>query len=120
MKNMKIKNFELEILVNEINDLLLRTDDFITKFKLFNLMESIKTNYDVFEKVKKEIYLKFGEQKDDRIEIKPENIDDFQKDFNELMNQEVELSVTPIPLNVFQNIKVEKNKIHTVIFKFIE
>lgn len=63
------------------------------KIKLNRLAEEVNKEVSLFEKAKKDIFTQYGEEKDNQLIIKPENIEVADKELKEVIESEVELDI---------------------------
>lgn len=63
------------------------------KIKLNRLAEEVNKEVSLFEKAKKDIFTQYGEEKDNQLVIKPENIEIADKELKEVIESEVELDI---------------------------
>lgn len=67
-------------------------------FRLQKFLKLVNAEYETYEKLRLELFKRYGEEKDDQMMIKPEFISDFTVEMNDLLSQEI--STTLIPINV--------------------
>ncbi|NGX63817.1 MAG: hypothetical protein KR126chlam6_01231 [Candidatus Anoxychlamydiales bacterium] len=72
-----------------------------------SVMNSLLTSviYALEEK-KQLLFIKYGEEKENKISIKQENVKTFTKDIGDLLDIEVEIEVTKVKLNDLGDIKL--------------
>jgi hypothetical protein len=63
------------------------------KIKLNRLAEEVNKEVSLFEKAKKDIFTQYGEEKDNQLVIKPENLEVADKELKEVIESEVELDI---------------------------
>lgn len=63
------------------------------KIKLNRLAEEVNKEVSLFDKAKKDIFTQYGEEKDNQLVIKPENIEIADKELKEVIESEVELDI---------------------------
>lgn len=71
-------------------------------FRLQKFLKLVNTEYEVFEKFRLEMFKEYGEEKDDQLVIKPESLTTFTNEMNDLLNQEVEVSLIPTKLSALE------------------
>lgn len=62
-----------------------------TAYHLMKLIDQANKELEPFGKVRQELFQKYGEEKDERITVKADNMEAFKQEMEELENQEVEL-----------------------------
>lgn len=77
-----------------------------TAYWLNKDIQKLNNEFLIFDELKKKLFEKYGENKDNQIIIKPENIESFQKDFNELLKSEIEVEIHKIKLEMLGEIKL--------------
>ena len=91
-------------------------------FQRLNLL--VASEVKLMEDAKKDLYEKYGEKHDDgSITVAAENIEEFSKEFNELMSAEKEIDVkdlwsTDLTINDFSSI--ETDEVYTIFFKLFD
>lgn len=80
---------------------------------LARLVKAFKEDYLIYQEKEKEIIEKFGEIREDgRFFIKNENIEEFNSEFGELLDYELELDIEPVKIS--SNIQIDANTIIAV------
>lgn len=99
--------------------------NFILKYRLDKLILAIATEKTAFFEMQKELAKKYGKEVDGNITIDKEidgkpnpNYDKFQKENEELLQEEIELSYKPLPLKGMEDI-VNSQK-YSILYDFIE
>jgi len=78
-----------------------------TAFRVTRMVRKINDIFQDVEKQRVALVEKYGEQaKDGNYKVKNENITMFQKDFSELLNEEVEVDIDQLLLEELSNIKI--------------
>jgi hypothetical protein len=72
-------------------------------FQISSMVDEIDTHLQKFEEFRVELVKKYGEKTENGIEVK-NNVDEFNKEINDLMNAEVTVNITPVDMDVFMNI----------------
>jgi len=75
-------------------------------FKLGKLIKPLNEEYKIFAENKKKLFTKYGEEEKGQVKIKPENTKAFTKDFEELLNIEVEIDIPKIKVDDLGDIKI--------------
>ncbi len=70
-----------------------------TAFKLYKIVERLNRELESFEKAQKDLFARYGEEKDGVVTIEKDNQDAFGKEMAELLATEVELEIQPIKLD---------------------
>jgi hypothetical protein len=72
-------------------------------FQISSMVDEIDTHLQKFEEFRIELVKKYGDETENGIEVK-NNIDEFNKEINDLMNVEITVNITPVDMDVFMNI----------------
>lgn len=76
---------------------ILRKDiSFPTKHYLLRLSKWVGTEKSLFEETRKELFSKYGTEKEGQIEISKENMEDFQREYNDVLAVEKTISIKEI------------------------
>ena len=75
-------------------------------YNLSKLISELNEEYTLFEEKKQLLFIKYGEEKENKISIKQENVKTFTKDIGDLLDIEVEIEVTKVKLNDLGDIKL--------------
>lgn len=83
--------------------------DFLPKYYISSFMRNFEAQADIIEKTRQELVKKYGEtQPSGEIKITTdENLKLFREDFDKLLEQEVEIKYSVIPLAVFNSVKAD-------------
>ena len=104
---MKIKVLELVNMKPSLQKLIAQDLPIKTAFKISKIIKVLDPEYAIFEENKTKIFKKYGEEQIDRtIRIKPENMEVFTTEFNELLGIELEVNVEQIPVVELETIKL--------------
>lgn len=79
-------------------------------YRLARLAKKFQSEIKVFEAKRFELLKKYGEEVADKKgfwQCKPENIEPFQQDMSDMLEQPVEIDFTKIPLEMFGDVKLE-------------
>jgi len=90
-----------------------------TAYKLMKLIDQVNKEIEPFGKVRQELFQKYGEQEGDRVTIKPENIEIFSKELEELESQEIELKYT-VNLDEIGEAQLSPSELYDLDFMFKE
>jgi len=143
MESVKIKNSELEQLQNEVESIskeLLTQKKFLPKYHLGNLVTLLTPYWKNLNDSRTELIKKYGtENEKGEASVKkfvdgtepvehpeegrpiPELTEEFKsfaKDFQEILDVELDINVTFIPLSAFE--QVETEQFYPVLYKFIK
>lgn len=93
------------------------------KVMLHRLNKVVQDELKIFEELRKELFTKWGEEKEGTITIPPEKIKDFQPEFDELLSieKDIELSAlwtTPLTLEDVEGL--ETDEFYPTFIKIIE
>lgn len=146
MEAIKLKNGELQKLsqeiqlfsqelvkeeTNEKGEKVQVNPGFLPKFHLNNLLSILNPIFKNLEDTRIEMVIKYGKEDSEHggaISV-PEFVEgsetentqefkDFKKDYEELLDTEVEVSFAPFPLSVAQNLKTDR--FYPTLYKFIK
>lgn len=79
-------------------------------YKIVKLKNIIEKEYNTFQEIRDNVIKKYGEYdengnlkiKDNNYIIKEECYNDFNREINELLNEEIDISVSPLEMNDFE------------------
>lgn len=91
---------ELSIAKNAIAKLLNQDLPLKASYKLSKLVDQLNEEYDRIHEIRKKLMLKYGKKDEEKIEVLPDKVDEFKKELNEFLKEEVEISFDPMPLEV--------------------
>jgi hypothetical protein len=98
---------------------------FVVKYRLDKIANVIATEKKVFYSMQEDLAKKYGTEKDGSITIEKDidgkpnpKFDKFQKDNEELLMEEIEISYKPIPLATLE--KVTSSQRYSILYDFIE
>ena len=99
--------------------------NFILKYRLDKLVDAINTEKKVFYEMQQELAKKYGTEKEGVISIetmidgKPnKNLEKFNKENQELLDEEIELTYKPLPLKSMGDIVNSQR--YSILYDFIE
>lgn len=93
------------------------------KVQIHRLNQVVQDELKIFEELRKELFQKFGEEKNGTITIPPDKISDFQPEFEELLSIEKEINATTLwttPLKIDDIEAMETEEFYPTIIKVIE
>ncbi len=93
------------------------------KVQIHRLNQVVQDELKIFEELRKELFMRHGEEKDGSITIPPEKIKDFQPQFEELLSMENEINATTLwstPLKIDDIEAMETEEFYPTIIKVIE
>lgn len=90
-----------------------------TAFKLKKIIRSIEGDLKSYDDLRKGLFEKFGEKKEDSYEIPKERLDDFYKELNDLLSTEVKTEITKLKLSDLGDLKIETKMLFS-LDEFIE
>jgi D-lyxose ketol-isomerase len=102
-----IKNW-LEI-VNAIKEISKISLPVTASFRLAKLVSELGTSLDIFEKQRNELVKKYGIEKEDQkgtFVVSQENMSKFIEEINSLIQEQIEVQFTPIPLSILNDSKL--------------
>ena len=90
---------------------------------LHRLNKVVQDELKIFEELRKELFTKWGEEKDGTIKIPPEKIKDFQPEFEELLSIEKDVNLSTLwttPLTLDDVEALETDEFYPTFIKIIE
>lgn len=93
------------------------------KALIHRLNKIVQDEVKIFDDLKLELFKKYGEEKDGNIQVNKENMDEFTKDFNELVAVEKPINLDTIwttKLTIDDFDKMETDEFYPVFLKIIE
>lgn len=121
----EIANLAVEINGNgrELKGILKQKVSMKVKVQIHRLNQVVQDELKIFEELRKELFMRHGEEKDGSITIPPEKIKDFQPQFEELLSMENEINATTLwstPLKIDDIEAMETEEFYPTIIKVIE
>ena len=121
----EINNLALEINGNgrDFKGILKQKVSMKVKVQIHRLNQVVQDELKIFEELRKELFTKFGEEKEGTITIPPEKIKEFQPEFEELLSIEKEINATTLwttPLKIDDIESMETEEFYPTIIKVIE
>lgn len=94
-----------------------------TKVYLQRLNKIVSDEFNIYEKERIELIKKYGQEKDGFITIEQDNIEEFQKELNELLSTEVIIDVknlwsSDLSINNFESI--ETTEYYPILFNLVD
>lgn len=91
------------------------------KIKLNRLAEEVNKEVSLFEKAKKDIFTQYGEEKDNQLVIKPENLEVADKELKEVIESEVELDIKKLLFGMSEESldTIEDDSYYPVMYKLL-
>lgn len=95
------------------------------KFKIYlqRLNKIVSDEFNLFEETKKELFQKYGEEKDGMLFIKKENEDLFRQELEDILNSEKSIDVSSLwssDLTLDNLSSIETDEYYPVLFKLID
>lgn len=95
------------------------------KFKIYlqRLNKIVSDEFNLFEETKKELFQKYGEEKDKMFFIKKENEDLFRQELEDILNSEKAIDVSSLwssDLTLDNLSSIETDEYYPVLFKLID
>lgn len=94
-----------------------------TKLYLLRLNNVVAEEFKLYEDAKQELFKKYGYEKDNKIIINDENIDDFNKELEDLLTVEKEIDVQNLwssELTIDNIATIETDEIYPIFLKLID
>lgn len=91
------------------------------KIKLNRLAEEVNKEVSLFEKAKKDIFTQYGEEKDNQLVIKSENLEVADKELKEVIESEVELDIKKLLFGMSEESldTIEDDSYYPVMYKLL-
>lgn len=121
----EISNLAVEINGNgrDFKGILKQKVSMKVKVQIHRLNQVVQDELKIFEELRKELFQKFGEEKNGTITIPPDKISNFQPEFEELLSIEKEINATTLwttPLKIDDIEAMETEEFYPTIIKVIE
>lgn len=84
-------------------------------YELATSIPKFNNEYDAIDKAKRSIYEKFGEKVDEGIKVSDEKLEEFNTEYKEFMDKEVDISLPDITYNDITNAKLTPMELHSII-----
>lgn len=91
------------------------------KIKLNRLAEEVNKEVSLFDKAKKDIFTQYGEEKDNQLVIKPENLEVADKELKDVIESEVELDIKKLLFGMSEESldTIEDDSYYPVMYKLL-
>lgn len=118
MTEITIKLKELPIIKMGLDELYNNKDMFtITSYKIGKIVKALVPEFELFEKSRKEIFEKYGEQSEENenmLVVKKEMKDKFEEEMASLFEHEIKLNVAKITLKELSNVKISPKALEAI------
>jgi len=111
---MKIKILELKEIVKVINKIMSSDFPIVVSFRLSKMIKPINDILKMVTEKEEQLYKKYGETNKDKINVKPENFDIFNKEFYEFVNEEVDINVDKINIKDIEKVELKPIEIELI------
>jgi hypothetical protein len=111
---MKIKVLELKEIVKVINKIMSSDFPVVVSFRLSKMIKPINDILKMVTEKEEQLYKKYGETNKDKINVKPENFDIFNKEFYEFVNEEVDINVDKINIKDIEKVELKPIEIELI------
>ncbi len=111
---MKIKVLELKEIVKVINKIMSSDFPIVVSFRLSKMIKPINDILKIVTEKEEQLYKKYGETNKDKINVKPENFDIFNKEFYEFVNEEVDINVDKINIKDIEKVELKPIEIELI------
>ena len=74
----------------------MKFDDGLTCYKIARNIKNINPELANFENIKKDLITKYGNKEGDNITVSQDNMDEYNKQINEILQQEIEINILPL------------------------
>lgn len=111
---MKIKVYEIKEIVKVINKIMSSDFPIVVSFRLSKMIKPINDILKIVTEKEEQLYKKYGETKDNKINIKPENFDIFNKEYYEFVNEEIEIDVDKINIKDIEKVELKPIEINLI------
>lgn len=100
---------------------IMNCENFKLAYRVMRITKKIKPELDDVEKIRIEMLKKYGTLKGDRYFIKPDKVKIFNKEFKEILDEEITLDIDLIPLSLLRDADVKLSSLDLVnLEKFIK
>ena len=95
--------------------------DFKLAYRLTKILKKLEGELESFREAQKVILIKYGKkEKDGRMRLQPDKLEDFNKDLNELLNSEVDVEFEPIPMEKIEAMGAITPQVMLQLSEFVE
>lgn len=101
-----------------INGFLELNIDQASKYYIHRLLSKIQEEKKIIESSKLELFKKYGKQDGDNLVVVPENQENFVKELNDLMSNEIELEYKPIKIETLE--KIVDQVFFNILYKLVQ
>jgi hypothetical protein len=118
---MKVKLLEIYSSVSVMNKLLDAELPASVAFQLTKLLKNLNDEIKVIEEQRVKLVSKHGETTENQgVTVSETNKEAFLKEFGELLDTEIELNWTPVPVSKFDSVNMSANDLLKIAFLFSE
>jgi len=105
---LKLTLRQIAPMINSLNSVMNLPLPARDSYRLGVAAKLIQERITVYEQARQNLVNKYGEkiEQEGVIRVKPENIDSFSKEIENLLQEEVEVNITPIPISLLGEAKV--------------
>lgn len=118
---MKIKLAELQQVQQIFNKILNTPLDFKLSYRLGKITKKLVDEFKVIEDERMKLITKFGikDEKKGSTSVPEDKLEEFLKEFNAILDTEIDLEVALIPVDLIEGIKLSANEV-SALEKFVE
>jgi hypothetical protein len=100
---------------------ILGVENFKLAYRVMKLTKKVQSELTEFEKIRIEMLKKYGTLKGDIYTLKPDNVKTFNKQLQEILDEEITLDIDLIPLSLLRDADVKLSSLDLVnLEKFIK
>lgn len=105
---MKFKLFELKNMEKSLGNLLMKELNIKLSYRLGKFLKKVNEEFNELEMSRVKLVKKYGkhEENSDKYEVLPENINNFSNEYNQLLDEEIQIDIEPICLEELGDIKL--------------
>lgn len=93
------------------------------KVLIQRLNKVVQEEVKMFETAKKELYQSLGEEKNGEITILPEKLDEFNEEFKDLINLEIDINISTLwttPLTLEDLTSIETEEVYPIFMQLVD
>lgn len=106
--SIKLKNLVKDESIKNLNNLLSKEVKGSIAFDLISNIKEIKIHVENYNIIRNSLFKKYGEEKENNSSaIKPENIEQFKKEMEELLDKDIDVNIKKIKKEVLNNIQIK-------------
>ena len=116
---MKVKLYEIINASEVLTKIMKSTINLKAAYRIGKIAKKYQAEMEIFQDLRKKLFDKYGETQDDKsVKIKDDKIPEYQKEMNELLQNDVELDIEPVVISENEKIEISPAEL-LLVEKFI-